>query len=199
MEGSFFVHETAIIEKDVKIGDGSKIWHHCHIRASAEIGKNCTLGKNVFIDKNVKIGNNVKIQNNVSLYDGVTIEDDVFIGPSVVFTNDVRPRAFIWDPNEKRSLTLVKKGASLGANSTIVCGDRIIGEYALIGAGAVVTTNIPSHAMAIGCPARIKNFVCICAKELEFRKKTGSGVIMFCSGCNKEIPIPEKDYGQISK
>ena len=197
MGESFFVHETSIVEKGANIGDGSKIWHHCHVRSTVEIGKNCILGKNVYVDKNVRIGNNVKIQNNVSVYDGVSIEDDVFVGPSVVFTNDVRPRAFIWD-DSKLASTIVKKGASLGANSTIVCGDRIIGEYALVGAGAVVTKNVPPHALVMGCPAVVKGFVCTCAKELEFRKQAGKDAIMLCSACNKEIKIPEKDYSQIS-
>ena len=148
---NYFVHETAVIDDGATIGNGSKIWHWVHISSKATIGKNVSIGQNVFIADNVQIGNNVKIQNNVSLYEGLKIEDDVFIGPSAVFTNVFNPRSFIERKDEYR-LTLIGKGASLGANCTIVCGNEI-GSYAFVGAGAVVTKNIPSFALFAGVPA----------------------------------------------
>ncbi|MHB8307792.1 MAG: Gfo/Idh/MocA family oxidoreductase [Candidatus Desulforudaceae bacterium] len=158
----YFVHESAYIDEPVKIGAGTKIWHFCHVMAGAEIGANCTLGQNVFVGRNVKIGNNVKIQNNVSVYEGVTLEDDVFIGPSVVFTNVKTPRStFPRNTSQDYIPTLVKRGASIGANATIVCGVTI-GRHALIGAGAVVTKNVPDHAVVYGNPARIQGWTCRC-------------------------------------
>lgn len=145
------IHPSAVIDAGAKIGDGTYIWHFCHIMPGAVIGENCILGQNVFIDNNVVIGNGVKIQNNVSLYNGVTVEDDVFIGPSAVFTNVINPRAFIERKNEFKS-THVKKGATIGANSTILCGIEI-GEYSMIGAGAVITKNVDSYAIMVGNPA----------------------------------------------
>jgi UDP-2-acetamido-3-amino-2,3-dideoxy-glucuronate N-acetyltransferase len=137
-----------------EIGEGTKIWHYSHVMPGASIGKNCTIGQNVFIGKNVKIGNNVKIQNNVSVYEGVTLEDDVFCGPSCVFTNVNYPRSY---RKGKLQSTLVKKGATIGANSTIICG-HTIGEYAFVGAGSVVTRDIPAHALVYGNPAKIKRW-----------------------------------------
>jgi UDP-2-acetamido-3-amino-2,3-dideoxy-glucuronate N-acetyltransferase len=147
-----FIHKTAVVDDGAIIGHGTHIWHFCHVMPSADIGRNCNIGQNVFIDNNVKIGNGVKIQNNVSVYNSVVLEDDVFIGPSVVFTNVINPRSFIERKQEFKS-TLVQKGASIGANATIICG-IIIGEYAMIGAGAVVTKDVPSHALMAGNPAR---------------------------------------------
>ncbi len=153
---AFFVHPTADVEKQVKIGQGSRIWHHCHLRTGARIGANCSLGRNVFIDTNVRLGNDVKVQNNVSIYEGVTIQEKVFVGPHVTFTNDPYPRAF---PNGwRKTPTLIKKGASLGANSTIICG-IVIGEYAMVGAGAVVTKNVPPFALVEGLGSRIVGYV----------------------------------------
>lgn len=146
-----FVHDTAIIDAAVKIGEGTKIWHFSHISESVKIGKNCVIGQNVFIGKNVKIGNGVKIQNNVSVYEGVEIEDDVFIGPSVVFTNVINPRAFIERKTEFKP-TIIKKGATLGANSTIICGHDI-GAYAFIGAGSVLTKAVQDFELWYGNPA----------------------------------------------
>lgn len=150
---SFFVHESSFVEENVKIGDGTKIWHFCHIMPGAEIGENCQLGQNVFIDKNVSIGNLVKIQNNVSVYQDVEIEDNVFLGPSCVFTNVINPRSFIEKKNEFKK-THICKGATIGANATIVCGVTI-GEYAFIGAGSVVTKDVPPFAMVYGVPAAV--------------------------------------------
>ena len=148
----FFAHPTAVIDKGAKIGKGTKIWHFCHIMSTAEIGENCVLGQNVFVAADVKIGNNVKIQNNVSVYTGVIIEDDVFLGPSMVFTNVSNPRSEI-NRKDKYEKTLVKKGATIGANATIVCG-HTIGEYAFVGAGAVVTSDVKPFALVVGVPAR---------------------------------------------
>lgn len=157
IDKSTFIHQTSIIDNKVIIGERTKIWHFCHVSEGATIGNNCTLGQNVFIGKNVKIGNGVKIQNNVSIFDGVEIEDDVFIGPSVVFTNILNPRAFI---NRKADFlkTKICKGASIGANVTVICGHSI-GEYALIGAGSVITKNIGVQELWYGNPAVKKGMV----------------------------------------
>lgn len=152
-----FIHPTAVIDPGATIGAGTYIWHFCHVMPQATIGAGCKLGQNVFIDNNVKIGNGVKIQNNVSVYNGLNIEDDVFIGPSVVFTNVINPRSFIERKNEFKP-TLVKKGATIGANATILCG-IIIGEYAMIGAGAVVTKDVPANALMLGNPATQQGWV----------------------------------------
>jgi len=148
----FFVHETAIIDEGARIGAGSKIWHWVHVCGGAVLGDRCTLGQNVFVGNRVRIGDNVKIQNNVSVYDDVTLEDDVFCGPSMVFTNVYNPRAAVSRKDEFRE-TLVRKGATLGANCTIVCGVKI-GAYAFIGAGAVVNKDVPEYALMVGVPAR---------------------------------------------
>ena len=149
---SFKAHETAIIDAGAKIGDGSRIWHWVHVCADAKIGRDCSLGQNVFIGNKVTIGNNVKIQNNVSVYDNVILEDDVFCGPSMVFTNVYNPRAAVTRKDEYLN-TLVKKGATIGANATIVCGNEI-GQYAFIAAGAVVNKNVPDYALMAGVPAK---------------------------------------------
>ena len=148
----FQAHETAIIDKGATIGDGTRIWHWTHICGGAVIGQKCSLGQNVFIGNKVLIGNNVKIQNNVSVYDNVTLEDDVFCGPSMVFTNVYNPRSAITRKDEYRD-TLVKQGATLGANCTIVCGVTV-GRYAFVGAGAVVNKDVPDYALMVGVPAR---------------------------------------------
>lgn len=150
----YFVHESSYVDEGVEIGEGTKVWHFCHIQQGAQIGKNCSLGQNVNISNNVKVGNFVKIQNNVSLYEGVEIEDGVFCGPSCVFTNDLTPRAEFPKGSEAYKKTLVKKGASIGANATIICG-HVIGEYAMIAAGAVVTKNVPAYTLVAGVPAKI--------------------------------------------
>lgn len=166
---SYFVHESSYIDVDVEIGEGTKIWHFCHIQSGARIGKNCSLGQNVNISNNVKIGNDVKIQNNVSVYEGVELEDGVFCGPSCVFTNDLTPRAEFPKGTAGYKKTLVGKGASIGANATIICG-HVIGKYAMVGAGAVVTKDVPDFAMVSGVPARIVGYV---NKEGGIKKLTG--------------------------
>lgn len=147
-----FVHETSLVDANVTIGEGTKIWHFTHVLANSRIGARCSIGQNVSIGPNVVIGNGCKIQNNVSVYKNVTLEDDVFCGPSMVFTNVLTPRAFV-ERKDEFADTLVKKGATLGANCTIVCGNTI-GEYAMVGAGAVVTKNVPNYALVVGNPAR---------------------------------------------
>lgn len=151
---NYKVHESSYIDDDVIIGEETKIWHFCHIQSGARIGKRCSLGQNVNISNNVVIGNDVKIQNNVSVYEGVEIEDGVFCGPSCVFTNDLTPRARFPKGHERYRKTVVKEGASIGANATIVCG-HIIGKYAMIASGAVVTKDVPDYALVAGVPAQI--------------------------------------------
>lgn len=165
MSTDYFVHETAIIDQGAQIGNNSKIWHFTHVMGSTHIGQNCNIGQNVYIDKNVTIGNGVKIQNNVSVYANVTIEDDCFLGPSMVFTNVMNPRAFVERKTEFKN-TLVKKGCSIGANATIVCGTTL-GEYSFIGAGAVVTKDVPNFAMVVGVPA----------KQIGWMSKHGENII----------------------
>ncbi len=149
---NFFSHETAVIDKGAQIGDNTRIWHFSHVMPKAVVGKSCNIGQNVFIDNNVTIGNGVKIQNNVSVYNGVVVEDDAFLGPSMVFTNVINPRSFIERKQEFRA-TIVRKGATIGANATIVCGVEI-GAFALIGAGSVVTKPVAPFALVVGNPAR---------------------------------------------
>jgi len=180
---NYFIHPSSFIDDDVQIGEGTKIWHFCHIMSGAKIGKNCKIGQSVFIDRDVKIGNNVKIQNNVSVYRGVTLEDNVFCGPSMAFTNVFNPRsAYPRDIREYRG-TLVKKGATIGANATIICGVTL-GENAFIGAGTVVTEDVPDYALVYGNPARIKGWMCECGEKLEFKNDRA-----ICNKCGKEYKI----------
>lgn len=159
----FYEHPTAEVSKFSQIGEGTKIWNNAQVREESIIGENCIISKNVYVDTKVVIGNRVKVQNNVNIYHGVTIEDDVFLGPSMTFTNDLYPRAF--NTNWEITNTLVKKGASIGANVTIVCG-VIIGEYATIGSGSVVTKDVPDYALVVGNPARQIGWVCECGHKL---------------------------------
>jgi len=160
----YFVHESAYVDSGADIGKGTKIWHFCHIRGSARVGADCNFGQNVYVDANVTIGDNVKIQNNVSVYEGVTLEDDVFCGPSMVFTNVINPRSHVSRKDEFKD-TLVRRGASLGANCTIVCGSTV-GCYAFVGAGAVVTSDVPDYALVYGNPARLRGWICQCGVRL---------------------------------
>lgn len=176
----YFVHESAYVDPGAKIGRGTKIWHFSHVMEGAEIGENCTLGQNVFVAKNVKIGNNVKIQNNVSIYEGVILEDHVFCGPSCVFTNVKTPRsAFPRNRSEDYIPTLVKRGATIGANATIVCGVTI-GEWAFVAAGAVVTKDVPPYALVAGVPARVIGWACRCGLRLQFEGEKAT-----CIGCGR--------------
>lgn len=166
METPYFAHQTAVVDADCEIGEGTRIWHFSHIMSGCTIGKHCSIGQNVVISPEVKIGNRVKIQNNVSVYTGVICEDDVFLGPSAVFTNVVNPRSAIVRKNEYKP-TLVKKGATIGANATIVCGITI-GRYAFVGAGAVVIKNIPDFALVVGNPSRQTGWMSEYGHKLKF-------------------------------
>ncbi len=162
---AYFVHESSYIDEDVQIGEGTKIWHFCHVQSGARIGRDCVLGQNVNISNHVKIGNGVKIQNNVSVYEGVELEDYVFCGPSCVFTNDLTPRAKYPKGKEGYRKTLIKQGATLGANCTVVCGYSV-GSYAMVAAGAVVVCDVNPHALMAGVPARQIGWVCECGCKL---------------------------------
>lgn len=163
---TYFAHETAVIEEGCAIGEGTKIWHFSHIMTGCKIGKNCNIGQNVVVSPEVVLGDNVKVQNNVSIYTGVTCEDDVFLGPSMVFTNVINPRSAV-NRRGQYSKTLVKKGASIGANATIVCGHDI-GRFAFIGAGAVVTKEVPDYALVVGNPARQVSWMSEFGHKLDF-------------------------------
>lgn len=186
MEKKYFVHESSYVDDGCIVGDGSKIWHFSHVMSESVIGEKCNIGQNVVISPNVIIGNNVKIQNNVSVYTGVICEDDVFLGPSCVFTNVVNPRAFIERKNEYKE-TVIKKGASIGANVTIVCGHNI-GKYALIGAGSLVCRDVPDYALVYGNPGRVKGYVCQCGCKLQFESS-----MAVCKDCGKNYIMKEQE------
>jgi UDP-2-acetamido-3-amino-2,3-dideoxy-glucuronate N-acetyltransferase len=179
---NYFVHESSYIDEPCQIGAGTKIWHFSHIMKNSVIGERCNIGQNVVISPDVILGNNVKIQNNVSVYTGVICEDDVFLGPSCVFTNVINPRSFVARKEEYKQ-TLIKKGASIGANATIVCG-HAIGRYAFIGAGTVVTKDIPNYALVVGNPSRIIGYVCECGNKLEKNDNQ-----YLCKSCGKEYKM----------
>lgn len=185
MNPLYFVHESSYIDDNVEIGEGTKIWHFSHIQSGAKIGKNCVLGQNVNVGNNVVIGNYVKIQNNVSVYEGVTLEDFVFCGPSMVFTNIVDPRSKYPQVGAKYYIkTLVKEGASLGANSTIVCGVTI-GRFSFVGAGAVVTKDIPDYALVVGNPAKIMGWMSEAGQRLHFDKDG----LAYCPKSNRKYKL----------
>jgi len=179
------IHPSAIVDAGAQLGEGTRVWHWVHVCAGARIGSGCSLGQNVFVANDVVIGNNVKVQNNVSIYDAVTLEDDVFCGPSMVFTNVLNPRSAVSRKSEYRR-TRVGRGASIGANATIVCGHDI-GEYAFIGAGAVVTSDVPPYALMIGVPARQSGWMCRCGTQL-----LALGEQVACPGCGSLYQILEK-------
>lgn len=179
----YFVHESSFIDEGAQIGPGSKVWHFCHIMGEARIGANCNIGQNVFIASHVTIGNNVKIQNNVSVYTGVTVEDDAFLGPSMVFTNVVNPRSHVSRKDEYMP-TLVKRGATIGANATIVCGVTL-GRYCFVGAGAVVTRDVPDYALVYGNPGRIQGWMCQCGVRLAFEQARNVEQAR-CTKCGRE-------------
>jgi UDP-2-acetamido-3-amino-2,3-dideoxy-glucuronate N-acetyltransferase len=183
-----FVHESSYVDEGVEIGEGTSIWHFCHILTGTRIGRRCRIGQNVVIGPEVVVGNNVKIQNNVSVYRGVTLEDDVFCGPSMVFTNVATPRsAYPRNRPEDDLQTLVKRGASIGANATIVCG-HTIGEHALIGAGSVVTRDVPAYALVYGNPARRRGWACECGVVLKLEDRRAT-----CSACGKRYQLRSAD------
>ena len=185
-EKPYFVHPTAEVAADAVIGTGTYIWHQCQVMPGARIGANCRLGKSVYVDFGVQIGDRVKIQNGISLYKGVTVEDDVLLGPHMAFTNDLYPRAF----NDRYEIipTLVKKGASVGANATIICG-VILGSYCMVGAGAVVTTDVPEYALVVGNPANVVGYVCECGMRLNLDYKKPRNGEVKCSHCDKQFRI----------
>ncbi len=185
MSDGTFVHESAVVDPGAKIGDGTKIWHFCHVMGTAEIGGDCVFGQNVFVGPKVRIGRNVKIQNNVSVYECVTLEDDVFCGPSMVFTNVINPRSHVSRKDEFRD-TFVRKGATLGANCTIVCGTEI-GRYSFVAAGAVVTRNVPPYALMVGMPARRVGWMCACGIRLDL-PASGAGDAR-CEACGDEYRL----------
>jgi acetyltransferase-like isoleucine patch superfamily enzyme len=189
------IHPTAEVSEKTSIGEGTSIWHQAQVREGAIIGEKCIIGKGVYIDAGVSLGNHVKIQNYVSVYHGVTVEDGVFIGPHVCFTNDMRPRAVNPDGSLKAaddwvlSTTLVRRGAALGANATIRCGITI-GEWAMVGAGSVVTRDVPAHGLVYGNPARLHGFVCPCGTQLRRKSTQDTSVIATCPQCGREIHLP---------
>lgn len=191
---NYFVHQTSIVDDGAQIGEGTRIWHFSHIMKDAQIGRKCIIGQNVFVGSGVKIGNGCKIQNNVSLYKAVVIEDDVFCGPSCVFTNVYNPRAFIERKHEFRP-TLVKKGTTIGANATIICGVSI-GRYALVGAGAVVKQNIPDYALVVGVPAKQIGWICKCGIKL---KDFDGGGTATCESCGCKYLLEDNEVTMLEE
>lgn len=189
-EKSFFVHESSYIDEPCTIGKGTKIWHFSHIMQNCKIGNNCNIGQNVVISPDVILGNGVKIQNNVSVYTGVICEDDVFLGPSCVFTNVTNPRSFISRRNEYKK-TIIGRGASIGANATIVCGHNI-GKYAFIAAGAVVTKDVPDYALVMGNPARVKYYVCECSEKMVWQNNKFT-----CPCCGKKYILEDERVKEV--
>lgn len=186
----FFVHNTAIVDEGAIIGKGTRIWHWSHIMGDVQIGNNCNIGENAFVEKGVRIGNKVTIKNNIALYTGVICEDDVFLGPNVVFTNVTTPRSFISRKNEFKS-TIVRKGCSVGANSTIICG-HTLGRYSMIGAGSVVTKDVPDYGLVVGNPARLIGYVCECGERI-YLDNDG---IYRCERCGKSFHIYDNVLGK---
>jgi len=176
---NYFAHESSYVDEGCRIGEGTKIWHFSHVMSGAAIGERCNIGQNVVVSPDVVIGNNVKIQNNVSIYTGVILEDDVFCGPSMVFTNVINPRSHVVRRHEYQR-TLVKRGASLGANCTVLCG-HTIGRYAFIGAGAVVTRDVPDYALIVGNPGRIAGWMCECGVKLASSRQPPPAAV--CASC----------------
>jgi acetyltransferase-like isoleucine patch superfamily enzyme len=195
------IHPTAEVSDKTQIGEGSSIWHHAQVREGVTIGEKCIIGKGVYVDAGVSIGNHVKIQNYVSVYHGVTLEDGVFVGPHVCFTNDMRPRAINPDGSLKAaddwvlSETLVRRGAALGANSTIRCGITI-GEWAMVGSGSVVTRDVPAHGLVYGNPARLRGFVCACGEIVQEESQYDQIVRAECPKCNRVVEISRQDWEQ---
>ena len=177
------IHPTAIVDEGAVLGEGTRVWHWVHISGGAKIGKGCSFGQNVFVGNKVTIGNNVKVQNNVSIYDDVNLEDDVFCGPSMVFTNVINPRSHVVRKNEYKTTT-VRRGASIGANATIVCGNEV-GEFAFIAAGAVITKNVPAYALMAGVPAKRIGWMCSCGVRLH-----GESAVT-CTACSKKYVIQD--------
>lgn len=183
MKQHYFAHESSYIDEPCTIGKDTKIWHFSHIMKDCEIGERCNIGQNVVVSSGCRIGTNVKIQNNVSIYTGVILEDDVFCGPSMVFTNVINPRSHVSRKDEYK-VTLVKRGASIGANATVVCGTTL-GRYCFVGAGTVVTRDVPDYAMVYGNPARVRGWVCYCGDKLDFSAAAGDYATIQCTSCHR--------------
>lgn len=184
---SYFIHESSYLDSNVEIGEGTKIWHFSHVMSNVIIGENCILGQNVCIGPNVKIGKNVKIQNNVSVYEGVILEDDVFCGPSMVFTNVDTPRAAYPKDNREYLKTFVKRGTTIGANATVVCGITL-GKSCFIGAGSVITKDVPDYAIVFGVPGKLKGWMCECGRKLDI---TGAEII--CGKCSQRYEFIDEE------
>lgn len=185
----FYAHPTAVVEDGAHVGAGTKVWHHAHVRSGAVVGRDCNFGKNVYVDNGAVVGDRVKIQNNVSVYAGVTVEDDVFLGPSCVLTNDLYPRAS--NPDWEITPTLIRSGASIGANATIVCG-TVIGEWCVVGAGAVVTKDVQPYQLVLGNPARPSGWMCKCGRVVSRTAERPSGDLE-CKAC---ASLPSKGTGE---
>lgn len=196
------IHPTAEVSDKAQIGEGSSVWHHAQVREGVKIGSNCIIGKGVYVDAGVPIGDNVKIQNYVSVYHGVALEDGVFVGPHVCFTNDMRPRAVNPDGSLKAaddwvlSETRIKKGAALGANSTIRCGITV-GEWGMVGSGSVVTKDVPAHGLAYGNPARLHGFVCACGEIADKDGQNGEAVTLKCPKCGLTFEVSKENWENV--
>jgi UDP-2-acetamido-3-amino-2,3-dideoxy-glucuronate N-acetyltransferase len=182
--GGYQVHRSSYVDEGAVLGAGTRVWHFCHVNSGAVIGERCSLGQNVVVMPRVKLGNNVKVQNNVSIYEGVICEDDVFLGPSMVFTNVINPRSHVSRKNEYKE-TLVRRGTSIGANATIVCGN-MLGEYSFVAAGAVVTREVPAYALVAGVPATVMGWMCQCGERLKLPATLKDGSAARCEACSSE-------------
>lgn len=195
---TYKAHPTACVDEGCTIGAGTSIWHFCHIMPTARIGERCNLGQNVFVAAGVTIGNNVKIQNNVSLYTGVVVEDDVFLGPSMVFTNVMNPRSHVSRRDEYRT-TVIQQGASVGANATVVCGTTL-GRYCFVGAGAVVTRDVPAYALVYGAPARVHGWMCQCGEKLPLAPDLAAADaanVVVCPACADRYTLSQNNQGRL--
>ena len=187
--GGYFTHESSYVDEGAEIGRGTRVWHFCHVNRGAVIGEGCSLGQNVVVMPGTRLGNNVKVQNNVSIYEGVECEDDVFLGPSMVFTNGINPRSHVSRKHEYQR-TPVGRGASVGANATIICGNAL-GEYCFVAAGAVVTHEVPPYALVAGVPARVVGWMCKCGEQLELPATPAVGQEVACAACGTRYSVAD--------
>lgn len=186
----YFAHESSYVDDGAIIGRGTRVWHFCHVNRGAIVGERCSLGQNVVVMPGTRLGNNVKVQNNVSIYEGVECEDDVFLGPSMVFTNVTNPRSHVSRKHEYKR-TLVGRGASIGANATVICGNTL-GEYCFVAAGAVVTRDVPAYALVAGVPARVIGWMCRCGERLALPEAPATGVEVACAACGSRYSVTEQ-------